>query len=106
MAKRKKPGNDRRPPGRAKKSVEAALYGLAKSGRTDNPDVWRVIVARKINGVMGGALVGPWDVDRLDDITIDTIISFSDDLPAFRESIEDTERGFAEWRAKHPTYRK
>ena len=98
--------NDRGAQGRPKKRIDAALWDFAQRGQTGTIELWHIIMARKINGVLGGALIAPWEVDQLDDCTIDTIMAWADDLPRYRAVKKQNEADAAAWRAKHPTYRK
>ena len=53
-----------------------AFYG---SG-TDDPLLARIILARTINSVCGGAVVAPWNVYELPDEWIDAFAAFSERL--------------------------
>lgn len=93
-------------PERPKKSIKAALVGLAKSGGTSHPLLGRLYEARIINHALGGPFVTPWDVDMLDDATIDALTSVVLDLPSVQKPFQDAEKRLAEWRNSHPAYRK
>ena len=92
--------------GRPKKSLSAALHGLAKAGQTAHPELARILLARKVNIALGGAVVGPWDIDRLDDVTLDAIAAMVDDLPGMQKSLRLIDDAFSKMRQEHPTYRK
>lgn len=69
----------------------------------------RILLAAKINRVLGGALVGPWDVDQLDEATLDTFQAMDDykASAALRVQHKQVIEGlFARHRQRHPTYRK
>lgn len=66
----------------------------------------RVLVAQRINRTLGGAFVGPWDVDDLDDGTIEAILSVGSDLETLRRAHRQIENAFERARKRHPTYRK
>jgi hypothetical protein len=66
----------------------------------------RIAVARLINRIMGGALVGPWDIGDLDDVTIDAILAFGQDYTKAVEAEREVQRILQKVRDSHPTYRK
>lgn len=79
---------------------------MARRGRTSNPLLVAILQAQTINRILGGPFVGPWDVDQLDDVTLDTIMALAQDLPNYRKGQAEVEKKLAEWRNGHPTYRK
>ena len=78
---------------------------MAATGRTAHAGLQRLIIAREMNLVMGGAMIGPWDVDSLDDVTIDMVRGWLD-LGDYKSGMKQVESVFAKWRAEHETYRK
>ena len=44
-----------------------ALPEIAKTGRTTDPLLARIGLARSINQFSGGAIISPWQVDELDE---------------------------------------
>ncbi len=70
-----------------------------------NRAIGNVITARSINAVMGGALVAPWEVDKLDDPTIDAILAVAE-LPAMKRAQAEVDKMFREFEKQHPTFRK
>ncbi|HLC04074.1 MAG TPA: hypothetical protein VJK02_13635 [Anaerolineales bacterium] len=64
-----------------------------------------ILLARKINAAMGGAVVGPWDIDQLDDTTVDMILGLAEDLPGLKAGQQKIEGELQAWRMRHPTYK-
>lgn len=65
-----------------------------------------IVIAQQINRVLGGALVGPWDLPYLDDATLDAFKALNQDLPTMRRGIETIEAAKAAIRARHPALRR
>lgn len=65
-------------------------------------DIYR---ARRINALLGGAFVTPWDLGELDEATLDLFESLTVELPGYRKGQQEVESIFAKWRAEHKTYR-
>jgi hypothetical protein len=65
-----------------------------------------VILARKVNAVLGGVLVGPWDIPDMDEATLQIMTSYVDDLPVMQAGRAKVEGLRAKWRADHPTFGK
>ena len=63
-------------------------------------------IAQKINQFLGGALVGPWDVDTLDPNLIDVVMALANDLPGIQKGLGVTKNVIDRWKSEHPTYRK
>lgn len=59
-----------------------------------------------INQYLGGANIGPWDVEELPEDIIDAFRGLVEQLGKYQKSEADIERKFAERRARHPSYRK
>ena len=64
-----------------------------------------VILARKLNAALGGAVVGPWDVDRLDDATLDVVLGYSEGFPALLAGQRKVEADLQKGRMSHPTFK-
>ncbi len=60
------------------------MLSLAEGGGTSEPHLAAVYLARMINQQLGGALVGPWDVEDLPEEWLDVFRGLSRDLPAMR----------------------
>jgi len=58
-----------------------------------------------VNTALGGPFVAPWDVDQLPNDFIDLVRALLYDLPGFVEHRKKVDKDFAEWRAKHPSYK-
>lgn len=82
------------------------MFGLARGRGTSHPTLSRILIARMVNQALGGALVGPWDIDDLPDELIDAVQALVMDMPQYRAGVQRVESVFAKWRAQHPTYRK
>lgn len=65
----------------------------------------RIIRAQKINQVVGGAAVMPWEVDELPDEWMDAFTGMVDDLPAVTAMVKAQEKTRDEWLKKNE-YRK
>jgi len=65
----------------------------------------RIIRARKINQVIGGAAVMPWEVDELPEEWLDLFSGMVDELPAMIELVKEQEKAKDEWLRKNE-YRK
>ncbi len=57
----------------------------------------RIIRAQKINQVMGGAAVMPWEVDELPEEWIDLFNGMVDELPAMAKMVQEQEQARGEW---------
>jgi len=60
----------------------------------------RIIRAQKINQVVGGAAVMPWEVDELPEEWIDLFNGMVDELPAVTRMVEEQEQARGEWLKK------
>jgi hypothetical protein len=65
----------------------------------------RIIRAQKINRVVGGAAVMPWEVDELPDEWMDAFTGIADDLPEVTAMVRAQEQTRDEWLRKND-YRK
>jgi len=65
----------------------------------------RIIRAQKINQVVGGAAVMPWEVDELPEEWIDLFNGMVDELPAVTQMVEEQKQARSEWLNKNE-YRK
>jgi hypothetical protein len=65
----------------------------------------RIIRAQKINQVVGGAAVMPWEVDELPDEWLDVFVGMVDELPALMDLVKEQEKAREEWLKKNE-YRK
>jgi len=65
----------------------------------------RIIRAQKINQVVGGAAVMPWEVDELPEEWLDLFSGMVDELPAVRQMVQEQESMRQEWLKKNE-YRK
>ena len=83
-----------------------ALPEIAKTGRTTDPLLARIGLARSINQFSGGAIISPWQVDELDEAWLDTFRVLADELPTMQKAYARIESVKNAWLAKHPTYGK
>jgi hypothetical protein len=60
---------------------------MVQQGRTSDPLLGRVMLARRINHFCGTA-IGPWDVDDLPDVFIDAINALDSDLTEITSGLE------------------
>lgn len=75
-----------------------ALLCLADGQGTSEPHLAAIFQARQINQALGGAFVGPWDVDELPDEWLDAFRGLAVDLPGMREGKAKVEERLVEWR--------
>lgn len=80
--------------------MDGATYQLAKNGETNEPLLTNVLIARRINTVLGGAFVAPWEVQELTEDIISSILSL-DQINDYRNGLNQVEAAFAEWRTKY-----
>lgn len=86
--------------------MSGTLLEISRSGSTTDPLISQITLARIINQALGGPFIAPWEVDDLPNDFIDTVLALEMDLPEMRKRLQTVEAKFADWRAKHPTYRK
>jgi hypothetical protein len=63
-------------------------------------------MARKINQALGGAFVAPWELDKLDETTVDALRGLVEDLPGYQIGLKKVDDIMTHWRNSHPSYRK
>lgn len=51
--------------------------------------------------MLGGAVVGPWDIDELDDATLDLFLGMTTDLPRLQAANARIEAVKTEWRRRY-----
>lgn len=83
-----------------------ALQEASSGGATSAPFLRSVFVAQTINRVHGGAVISAWDVDDLDEATIDVFYGLVHDLPQLQQDEARAQAVRMEWLRKHPTYGK
>lgn len=64
------------------------------------------MIAQTINRMMGGTLVGPWDIDQLDNAAIDAIMEIAHGLPAIRQAARQIEDAKASIRSRNPSMKR
>lgn len=82
---------DQRTPARIKKRLASALLDIARTGRTNDERLIRIIRAQKINKVVGGAAVMPWEVDELPEEWLDLFTGMVDELPEVSRMVKEQE---------------
>lgn len=93
--------NDQGVSERRKKSITAALFGLARDGYTTDPRLAAVLRAQKINLVMGGARIMPWEVDEIPLEWQQLLYGFADDLPDMQKTAKEQSEIAQSWRNRH-----
>ena len=83
-----------------------ALQEASSGGASSDPFLRKVFVAQTINRVHGGAVVSVWDIDELDEATIDIFYGLVQDLPRLQEDENRAQTIRMEWLRRHPTYGK
>jgi len=76
-----------------------ALLSLADGQGTNEPHLAAIFQAHQINQVLGGAVVGPWDLDGLPDEWLDVFRALTVDLPGMRAGREKVNARLEAWRA-------
>ena len=74
---------------------------LAKNGRTNHPLLSNIYLAQIINLQCGGAVIAPWQVDELDETTLDAFRGLVHELPTYKRAAADTENRFEKFRRQH-----
>ena len=82
------------------------LLALSQGLATSWEPLADLLMARKVNLALGGALVGPWDIPQFDEATLLVMKAFVDDFAGIQSGQAQVEAHLAKWRAGHPTYRK
>jgi hypothetical protein len=59
-----------------------------------------VLLARRINHILGGAVIAPWEIDQLPDDTLTSILSI-EEIGKVKAGINKVENIFATWRADY-----
>ena len=77
-----------------------AAYDLARSQQTSEPMMVNVLTAQKMNRILGGALVSPWQVAQLPEDEIEAILSL-ERVGEYRAGVEKVAGIFDNWRAEH-----
>lgn len=73
---------------------------MARTGATNEPLLVDVFLARKINGILGGAFFGPWNVGSLSADTLDQILSI-ERVGEIKDGFAKVEQVFDRWRSQH-----
>lgn len=79
---------------------------LSMRGSTTWDPLVNVLLAKHINQALGGPFVSPWEVDQLDEASINVITSTIRNLPPMREGLMEIERVKDRIRNAHPTFSK
>lgn len=93
----------------SKKAMGDAMLEVNKTGRTAHPQLARLFIARTINHLHGGPVIGAWDIDGLPDDWVAGFLQYASGQVVAAESLavnQILEPTRARWRAQHPTYRK
>jgi hypothetical protein len=83
-----------------------ALQEVASGGATSHPFLRNLFAAQAINRVHGGAVVSAWDIDELDEATIDVFYGLVRDLPGIQQDEARAQAVRMEWLRSHPIYGK
>lgn len=83
--------------------MNAALLDLSRLGETSEELLANVLLARRINRVLGGAFVSPWEVNDLPDDEIDRILSI-EEIGAYQAGRQQVENSMRNWRENNPAY--
>lgn len=73
---------------------------MARTGKTTEPLLGRVFLARQLNQILGGPFFAPWEVDQLPDDEVQAILSINE-IGTVGAGLQKVENVFADWRAKH-----
>lgn len=73
---------------------------IARTGATAEPLLMNVFMARRVNAILGGAVVGPWDIDQIPDDVLQSILSI-ERVGEVRAGLRKVEDIFGQWRNKY-----
>lgn len=85
--------------------MTSALLALSAGEGTTDQHLASIILARKINTALGGAILSPWDVEELPDGWLDAVKALTDQLPEIRRGRRQVEKKLEEIRKRHPNYK-
>jgi hypothetical protein len=81
--------------------LTSALFEVAREGRTNDEHLSNIFRAQKVNEVMGGMALMPWDVGDLPDEWMDVFCGLTDELPKLKAMSRQQEQTEAGWLAKN-----
>jgi hypothetical protein len=73
---------------------------LFRNKQTSDPLMVNVLLARRINGLIGGLAVSPWTVGEIPQDWIDAVLNLENNS-VLNQSWEKVEEKFAEFRRNH-----
>ena len=85
--------------------MTGALLDLSRGAGPDDEILSAVLLARRINRILGGAFISPWEIGDLPEDAIESILSI-EQVPAFQSGRAKVEKSMRDWRESHPAYRK
>jgi len=63
------------------------------------------MLAQLINRIHGGTVIAAWEIDELDDATLDVFRGLVNELPDLQQAEKATQAKRLAWLSQHPTYR-
>ena len=85
--------------------MRIAFSNLAEGKGSNNPMLTAIWMARKINQVLGGPFVGPWEIEELPGDWLDAIIGMETTVPRLAAGKAQVESAIERWRNSLPQYR-
>lgn len=80
---------------------------LILKGFSDHPDLVAVSVTRKLNAILGGAFLTPWDLPHLDPLWVDAMLAWAEGgNPEAAAKMKQVKTRQSEWRKQFKTTRK
>lgn len=73
---------------------------MVKEGQTGDERLAAVLKAQKINAVLGGAVVTPWQCAEIPEEWMDVMVGFADELPGLRATVKNQEQAHSAWLQK------
>jgi hypothetical protein len=79
---------------------------LADGQGTRDPMVGSIVKAQRINQMLGGMAVYPWELGMLPDEWMDAFMMMAFSMPKMREGRKQVDDAFERFRKGHPEYGK
>lgn len=84
--------------------MDAGAFEAARTGKTRVAELGNVFMTRRINQILGGAFIAPWELDQMPDELLDAILAI-DTIGEVKSGLETVESVFAEWRNRYANKR-
>lgn len=84
--------------------MDAGALEAARTGKTKIAELGNVFMARRVNQILGGAIVAPWEIDLMPDELLDAILAV-DTIGEVKSGLDTVENTFAKWRSSYANKR-